>query len=87
MTFINKLIRPAVELPEADVCLVGLPLDFGTVLEGGRATEAAFLAGRQREVRLFEIMELNPVFYRDHQTARLAATVLTAYLTGVAAGR
>lgn len=35
--FLRDLIRPAAELPEADVCLVGLPLDFGTVLEGGRA--------------------------------------------------
>ncbi|AII50621.1 arginase family protein [Hymenobacter sp. APR13] len=51
-----------------------------------QATEAAFLAGRQPQVRLFEIMELNPVFDRDNQTARLAATVLAAYLTGVAAG-
>ncbi|MBC6699210.1 arginase family protein [Hymenobacter puniceus] len=50
-----------------------------------QATEAAFLAGRQREVRLFEVMELNPVFDRDNQTTRLAATVLAAYLTGVAA--
>ena len=37
MDFLRDLIRLAVELPEADVCLVGLPLDFGTVLEGGRA--------------------------------------------------
>ena len=35
--FLRDLIRPAAELPEANVCLVGLPLDFGTVLEGGRA--------------------------------------------------
>ena len=26
-TFLRDLIRPAAELPEADVCLVGLPLD------------------------------------------------------------
>ena len=37
VNFLRDLIRPAAELPEADVCLVGLPLDFGTVLEGGRA--------------------------------------------------
>ncbi|NVO32175.1 arginase family protein [Hymenobacter lapidiphilus] len=38
--FLRELIRPAAELPDADVCLVGLPLDFGTVLEGGRAGAA-----------------------------------------------
>ncbi|SHK90723.1 arginase family protein [Hymenobacter psychrotolerans] len=51
-----------------------------------QATEAAFLAGRKAEVRLFEVVEFNPVFDRDNQTARLAATIITAYLTGVAAG-
>jgi formimidoylglutamase len=49
-----------------------------------QATEAAFMAGCKTDVRLFEIMELNPLFDRDNQTARLAATVLAAYLTGVA---
>ena len=50
-----------------------------------QATEAAFLAGQKPEVRLFEVVEFNPVFDRDNQTARLAATILAAYLTGVAA--
>ncbi|WP_022823362.1 arginase family protein [Hymenobacter norwichensis] len=51
-----------------------------------QAAEAAFLAGQAAEVRLFEVVELNPIFDRDNQTARLAATIITAYLTGVAAG-
>ncbi|GAB3237494.1 agmatinase [Hymenobacter seoulensis] len=51
-----------------------------------QATEAAFLAGKEPEVLLFEVVEFNPVFDRDNQTARLAATIITAYLTGVAAG-
>jgi formimidoylglutamase len=51
------------------------------------ATQAAFLAGRHAEVRLFEVVELNPVFDRDNQTARLAATIVTAFLTGLAAGK
>jgi len=51
-----------------------------------QATEAAFLAGKKAEVRLFEVVEFNPIFDRDNQTARLAATIITAYLTGVAAG-
>ncbi|OGX88549.1 arginase family protein [Hymenobacter glacialis] len=50
-----------------------------------QAMEAAFLAGENEQVRLFEVMEFNPVYDRDHQTARLAATVVTAFLTGVAA--
>ncbi|NVO84297.1 arginase family protein [Hymenobacter terrestris] len=50
-----------------------------------QATEAAWLAGSTAGVRLFEVMELNPLFDRDQQTARLAATVVAAYLTGVAA--
>ena len=32
---LRDLIRPAAALSDADVCLVGLPFDFGTVLEGG----------------------------------------------------
>ena len=50
-----------------------------------QAVEAAFLAGRNEQVQLFEIVEFNPVFDRDNQTARLAATIITAFLTGVAA--
>ncbi len=50
-----------------------------------QAVEAAFLAGQNEAVRLFEVVELNPHYDRDNQTARLAATIITAYLTGVAA--
>ena len=105
MDFLRDLIRPAAELPEANVCLVGLPLDFGTVLKGGRAgayalavsapsadgftprqaVEAAFLAGRQQQVRPFEVVEINPLYDRDNQKVRLAATIITAFITGVAA--
>jgi formiminoglutamase/guanidinobutyrase len=50
-----------------------------------QAAEAAFMAGQNEQVRLFEVVELNPHYDRDNQTARLAATIVTAYLTGVAA--
>lgn len=50
-----------------------------------QAVEAAFLAGQNKAVRLFEVVELNPLYDRDNQTARLAATIIAAYLTGVAA--
>ena len=52
-----------------------------------QAVEAAFLAGKNEQVRLFEVVELNPLYDRDNQTARLAATIITAFLTGVAARR
>ena len=50
-----------------------------------QAVEAAFLAGKQEQIRLFEVVELNPLYDRDNQTARLAATIITAFITGVAA--
>ncbi|WP_019948919.1 arginase family protein [Hymenobacter aerophilus] len=67
-----QAFAPAVSAPSADG------------LTPRQATEAAWLAGRAAGVRLFEVMELNPLFDRDQQTARLAATVIAAYLTGVA---
>jgi formimidoylglutamase len=51
--FLRELIRPAAEMPEADVCLVGLPLDFGTVLEGGRAGAAGAPDAIRRELRRY----------------------------------
>ncbi|MBD2722655.1 arginase family protein [Hymenobacter armeniacus] len=51
--FLRELIRPAAELPDADVCLVGLPLDFGTVLEGGRAGAAGAPDAMRRELRRY----------------------------------
>lgn len=53
MILLRDLIRPAAELPEADVCLVGLPLDFGTVLEGGRAGAAHAPEAIRRELRRY----------------------------------
>ncbi|WP_345122879.1 formimidoylglutamase [Hymenobacter antarcticus] len=53
VAFLRQLIRPAAELPEADVCLVGLPLDFGTVLEGGRAGAAHAPDAIRRELRRY----------------------------------
>ena len=53
MLFLRDLLRPAAELPEADVCLVGLPLDFGTVLEGGRAGAVHAPEALRRELRRY----------------------------------
>ncbi|UOQ82522.1 arginase family protein [Hymenobacter sp. 5414T-23] len=52
-TFLRELIQPATDLPEADVCLVGLPLDFGTVLEGGRAGATGAPDAIRRELRRY----------------------------------
>lgn len=52
-----------------------------------QAVEAAFLAGQQPQTRLFELVELNPLYDRDNQTARLGATIIAAFLTGVALAR
>ncbi|WP_460578267.1 arginase family protein [Hymenobacter coalescens] len=70
---VAQAFAPAVSAPSADG------------LTPRQATEAAFLAGQRENVRLFEVVEFNPVLDRDFMTARLAATILTAYLTGVAA--
>ncbi|UYZ60763.1 arginase family protein [Hymenobacter latericus] len=69
---VAQAFAPAVSAPSADG------------LTPRQAVEAAFEAGRHAEVRLFEVVEFNPVFDRDFQTARLAATLVTAYLTGLA---
>ena len=45
-----------------------------------QAVETACRAGQKEAVRLFEIMELNPPYDRDNQTA----TIIIAYLTGMA---
>lgn len=64
---------PAVSAPSADG------------FTPAQATEAAFQAGQQEQVRLFEVVEMNPLYDRDNQTARLGATIIAAFLTGVAA--
>ncbi|MEE9466111.1 MAG: formimidoylglutamase [Candidatus Neomarinimicrobiota bacterium] len=57
-------------------------------LEGPTPAEGrqlANLAGCNPKVRLFELMELNPKFDIDERTARLAASLLAAFLAGLAA--
>ena len=45
---------------------------------------AAYLAGKNRQVASFDIVEFNPAFYRDGQTARLAAMTGWPFLRGLA---
>ena len=47
--------------------------------------EAAFEAGRCPGVTSFDLVETNPAFDRDHQTARLAALTVWSLLRGLAA--
>jgi formiminoglutamase len=47
--------------------------------------EAAYLAGRSAAVTSFDLVEMNPAFDRDHQTARLAALTVWSLLRGLAA--
>jgi len=46
--------------------------------------EIAYLAGIKSDVKLFEIMEMNPNYDLDNRTFRLAVVLLTAFLAGVA---
>jgi len=43
----------------------------------------SYLAGRQKGMELFEVMEVNPEFDIDNRTCRLAATMIVAFLTGL----
>jgi len=45
---------------------------------------ASYLAGKQKGLKLFEIMEVNPKHDTDNRTSRLAATMIAAFLTGLA---
>ncbi|MFB0517513.1 MAG: arginase family protein [Candidatus Neomarinimicrobiota bacterium] len=61
---------------------VSAPGTEGLTPEEGR--QLAFLAGRHPGVRLFELMELNPLFDADGRTSRLAVMLLCAFLAGLA---
>ena len=52
-TVLRELIRPAAELLGVEVCLVGLPLDFGLLLEGGRGGAVCGPAFIRRELRRY----------------------------------
>lgn len=64
---------------------VSAPGTEGFTPEEGR--QLAFAAGRHPGVRLFELMELNPLFDIDARTSRLAVTLLCAFLAGSATRR
>jgi len=61
---------------------VSAPGTEGLTPDEGR--QLTFAAGRHPGVRLFELMELNPVFDVDTRTSRLAVMLLCAFLAGLA---
>jgi formimidoylglutamase len=61
---------------------VSAPGTEGLTAEEGRAL--AHAAGRAPKVRLFELMELSPPHDIDQRTARLAALLVCAFLSGLA---
>jgi formiminoglutamase len=69
---VDQAFAPGVSAPAAG----GLPPDLWL--------EAAFEAGRTAAVSSFDLVETNPTFDRDHQTARLAALTIWALLRGLA---
>lgn len=44
--------------------------------------EIAYEAGRMSSVRLFEIMEVNPLYDQDNRTSRLAVNIILEFLAG-----
>ncbi len=61
---------------------VSAPGSLGFTAEEGYAL--ALAAGRHPKVKLFELMELNPRYDVDERTARLAATLVAAFVSGLA---
>lgn len=46
--------------------------------------EFAYAAGKNKKVRIFEIMEVNPLYDIDSRTSRLAANIILEFCAGVA---
>jgi formiminoglutamase len=69
---VDQAFAPGVSAPAAG----GLPPELWL--------EAAFQAGRTAAVTSFDLVETNPAFDRDHQTARLAALTIWSVLRGLA---
>ncbi len=61
---------------------VSAPGAEGLTPEEGR--QLALAAGRHPGIRLFELMELNPLFDVDERTSRLAVMLMCAFLAGLA---
>jgi formiminoglutamase len=67
---------------QADVPGTSAPSPFG--LEGAVFPAIAFRAGSDPRVRSLDVVEINPVFDRDGQSARWAAVGIRQFLVGLA---
>ncbi len=56
------------------------PAPIGLTVE--EITELAFLAGKASNIKLFDLMEVNPHYDYDGRTARLAASIISCFLAG-----
>lgn len=72
MDAVDQAFAPGVSAP----CANGLPSDLWLM--------AAYMAGRRDNVTSLDIVEFNPTFDRDGQTARLAALTIWNFLQGLA---
>ncbi len=66
----------------ADAPGVSAPAPIGFLAE--EAYELAVAAGLSKSVRMFDLVEVNPLYDLDGRTARLAARMIAAFLAGVA---
>jgi len=44
--------------------------------------EIAYTAGTMPQIRLFEIMEVNPLYDEDNRTSRLAVNIILEFMAG-----
>ena len=71
MDAVDQSQAPGVSAP----CTNGLPADLWLT--------AAYMAGRNEKVSSFDISEMNPLYDRDEQTARLAALTIWHFILGL----
>jgi formimidoylglutamase len=64
---------------DAPGCSAPSPIGFSAE----DAFEMCFLAGKKKETKAFDIVEVNPLFDRDGRTARLAARMIAGFLAGI----
>ena len=86
----NSLEEPAMVTFDMDAVDQAFAPGVSAPATGGMSSElwlyAAYQAGRTRAVRSIDIVEMNPKYDRDGQTARLAALTIWNFLMGICEG-
>ncbi len=86
----NSLEEPAMVTFDMDAVDQAFAPGVSAPATGGMSPElllyAAYQAGRTRAVRSIDIVEMNPKYDRDGQTARLAALTIWNFLMGICEG-